>query len=36
MNRVGLGVELCADYGPAQMLYIKKGYIPDGNGVTYK
>lgn len=26
---------LTPDYGPAQRLYVKKGYIPDGNGVTY-
>lgn len=32
---VGLGVGLYGDYGSAQKLYIKKGYIPDGNGVTY-
>ena len=33
---VGLGVGLYADYGAAQQLYIRKGYIPDGNGITYK
>jgi GNAT superfamily N-acetyltransferase len=32
---VGLGVGLYDDYGCAQKLYIKKGYIPDGFGVTY-
>ncbi len=32
---VGLGVGLYDDYGSAQKLYIKKGYIPDGHGVTY-
>ncbi len=32
---VGLGVGLYAGYGKAQKLYIAKGYIPDGNGVTY-
>lgn len=32
---VGLGVGLYNDYGNAQKLYIKKGYIPDGLGVTY-
>lgn len=31
----GLGVGLYKDYGSAQKLYIKRGYIPDGNGVTY-
>jgi ribosomal protein S18 acetylase RimI-like enzyme len=34
-NIVGLGVGLYKDYGSAQKLYIKRGYIPDGNGVTY-
>ncbi|OAM00701.1 GNAT family N-acetyltransferase [Wolbachia endosymbiont of Dactylopius coccus] len=33
---VGLGVGLYADYGAAQKLYIKRGYIPDSLGVTYK
>ncbi|MFA5075183.1 MAG: GNAT family N-acetyltransferase [Candidatus Babeliales bacterium] len=33
---VGLGVGLYEDYGNAQRLYIKRGYIPDGNGITYK
>lgn len=36
---VGLGVGLYAGfdggYGAAQRLYIKRGYIPDGHGVTY-
>ncbi len=35
-NTVGLGVGLFADYGNAQRLYIKRGYIPDGLGVTYQ
>lgn len=32
---VGISVGLTKDYGPAQILYTKLGYIPDGNGVTY-
>lgn len=32
---VGLGVGLYADYGNAQKLYIKNGYIPDGGGITH-
>ncbi|KJV55109.1 acetyltransferase family protein [Orientia chuto str. Dubai] len=36
---IGIGVGLYAGedggYGPAQRLYIKRGYIPDGKGVTY-
>jgi ribosomal protein S18 acetylase RimI-like enzyme len=29
----GLGVCLHVDYGPAQVLYAKRGYISDGHGV---
>jgi GNAT superfamily N-acetyltransferase len=29
----GIGVGLTPDYGAAQILYIKRGYIPDGRGV---
>jgi GNAT superfamily N-acetyltransferase len=36
---VGIGVGLYAGedggYGSAQKLYVKRGYIPDGKGVTY-
>lgn len=32
---VGLGVGLYADYGSAQRLYVKQGYVPDGFGITY-
>jgi GNAT superfamily N-acetyltransferase len=35
-KQVGLGVGLYADYGPAQRLYINRGYVPDGRGLTYK
>jgi GNAT superfamily N-acetyltransferase len=31
---VGLGVGLYADYGAAQRLYVKRGYIPDGRGIV--
>jgi GNAT superfamily N-acetyltransferase len=34
-NSVGIGVGLFKDYGTAQRLYCKKGYIPDGNGIQY-
>jgi GNAT superfamily N-acetyltransferase len=38
-NWVGLGVGLYGGpdggYGAAQRLYVKRGYIPDGKGVTY-
>ncbi len=33
---VGLGVGLFADYGDAQKLYVKRGYVPDGYGITYQ
>ncbi len=32
-NRVGIGVGLFSDYGNAQRLYVKRGYIPDGRGI---
>jgi GNAT superfamily N-acetyltransferase len=32
--KVGIGFGLLADYGDAQKLYIKRGYIPDGLGIT--
>ncbi|MFB9275053.1 GNAT family N-acetyltransferase [Cohnella cellulosilytica] len=32
---VGLGVGLYADYGNAQRLYGKRGYVMDGRGLTY-
>lgn len=32
---VGIGVGLYADYGAAQRVYVTRGYIPDGRGVTY-
>ena len=34
-NIVGIGVGLYPDYGAAQKLYIKRGYLPDGYGATY-
>ena len=35
-GKVCLGVGLHLGYGPAQRLYIKRGYIPDGTGVWYR
>lgn len=32
---VYLGVGLYTDYGAAQRMYVKRGYIPDGSGVWY-
>ncbi len=33
-KRAGIGVGLTPDYGAAQILYIKSGYIPNGEGIT--
>lgn len=35
-QQVGIGVGLYSDYGPAQRLYVRLGYVPDGRGVTYQ
>lgn len=35
-QRIGIGVGLYKDYGPAQKLYFELGYSPEGNGITYK
>jgi GNAT superfamily N-acetyltransferase len=32
---VAIGVGLHAGYNAAQRLYVKRGYVPDGRGVTY-
>jgi hypothetical protein len=32
----GIGVGLLAGYGAAQVLYIKRGYIPDRRGIIYQ
>lgn len=34
-KRIGIAVGLTPDYGHAQRLYVKRGYIPDGRGMTY-
>lgn len=34
-GQTGIAVGLSADYGPAQRLYVKLGYVPDGAGATY-
>lgn len=31
----GIGVGLYPDYGPAQRLYVLRGYVPDGRGVAW-
>ena len=35
-DSICLGVGLYTDYGNAQRMYAKRGYIPDGSGVWYK
>ncbi len=35
-SAVTLGVGLHSGYGPAQRLYVKRGYIPDGSGVWFR
>jgi GNAT superfamily N-acetyltransferase len=34
-NQVSLGVGLYSDYGSAQRMYVKRGYIPDGSGIWH-
>jgi len=33
---VGIGVGLHPGYNAAQQLYVKRGYIPDARGITYR
>lgn len=35
-DKVYLDVCLSSEYGPAQRLYVKRGYVPDGKGVYYE
>ena len=35
-DAVCLGVGLCREYGAAQRIYARRGYIPDGSGVWYR
>jgi GNAT superfamily N-acetyltransferase len=35
-DHAGIGFGLYADYGPAQSMYVRRGYIPDGFGATYE
>ncbi len=35
-DTVTLGVGLCREYGSAQRIYARRGYIPDGSGVWYQ
>jgi GNAT superfamily N-acetyltransferase len=31
---VGIGVGMTADYGAAQVMYVARGYVPDGRGLA--
>ena len=33
---VGIGFGLGPDYGPAQRMYIRRGYVPDGRGLVHR
>jgi GNAT superfamily N-acetyltransferase len=33
---VGIGFGLYADYGAAQRLYVRRGYVPDGRGASHR
>lgn len=33
---IGIGVGLFASYGAAQRIYCRRGYIPDGQGISYE
>lgn len=35
-NICGIGFGMVQDYGAAQILYVKRGYVPDGRGMTYE
>ena len=35
LEEMGIGVGLDVRFGPAQRLYVKMGYIPDGTGASY-
>lgn len=35
-DTVGIGFGLYADYGAAQRIYVKRGYVPDGHGICYQ
>jgi GNAT superfamily N-acetyltransferase len=32
----GIGVGLYADYGAAHLMYLRRGYLPDGRGIAYR
>lgn len=32
----GIGVGMYPDYGPAQRMYVLRGYVPDGRGLSWR
>ncbi len=34
-DHAGIGFGLYAAYGAAQQMYVRRGYVPDGRGITY-
>jgi GNAT superfamily N-acetyltransferase len=34
-SEAGIGVGMGPDYGAAQRLYVKRGYVPDGRGLSW-
>ena len=34
-SAVGIGVGMHPGYGPAQRLYVLRGYVPDARGLSY-
>jgi ribosomal protein S18 acetylase RimI-like enzyme len=32
----GIGVGLYGDYGPAQRMYVLRGYVPEGRGIVHR
>lgn len=34
-SKAGIGFGLYASYGPAQRMYVLRGYVPDGKGIMY-
>jgi GNAT superfamily N-acetyltransferase len=35
-DKVGIGVGLAPGYNAAQRMYVLRGYVPDGHGITYQ
>lgn len=35
-SSIGIGVGVSKNFGPAQRLYVRMGYLPDGSGVVFE